>query len=296
MLLQIRRQQSELARWRQLEADSPTRIVPPGSALDATRRLQSSPHNRATASANGLTPHTPRREVQELQALVIERRELMARQKQNRSEASARTLKIVRELQPGATRDATARTETPHPPGDAHLHEGPTDYRLSGVSSGEGSPPGMIATGDAVIEAEGHVLSPPPTRATVRPAGRRSPVGLDSLQLQLAQKEAALGRTRMAVERTSHMATQAQAAVQRLKSEVAEEAERREAARTEAAEWRATAQASAASAAVAEAKLVQTEEQLLQFESELRLANEAVAQAERAKAEAAESMYPADER
>ena len=51
----------------------------------------------------------------------------------------------------------------------------------------------------------------------------------DSLHMQLAQKEAALGRTRMAVERTSHLASQAQAQVVRLKADLADEKERADA-------------------------------------------------------------------
>ena len=69
---QLRRQQEELARWRKLE----------GTGISRTRP-ESAPKRRPVTVA------TPRREVAELQALVMERRELMARQRASRSESAA---------------------------------------------------------------------------------------------------------------------------------------------------------------------------------------------------------------
>ena len=87
---QLRRQQEELARWRKLE----------GTGISRTRP-ESAPKRRPVTVA------TPRREVAELQALVMERRELMARQRSARGEASARSLQLVR--------DARSRDPSPQP-------------------------------------------------------------------------------------------------------------------------------------------------------------------------------------
>eukprot|EP00966_Prymnesium_polylepis_P228777 5294303-Prymnesium_polylepis.1 len=79
----------------------------------------------------------------------------------------------------------------------------------------------------------------------------------------------------MAVERTSHMATQAQAHVAQLRAELADERERVGAAVAEANEWKATAQASAASAAATASRLAEAEDQLGAAEERLAAAVDA---------------------
>ena len=71
--LQIRRHQEELKRWRELEL-----VHTPAPAKQGTRNTAAVARARAAASA-------PRPEAQELQALVIERRELLARQSRSRA-------------------------------------------------------------------------------------------------------------------------------------------------------------------------------------------------------------------
>ena len=81
--LQIRRHQEELRRWRQLENHSPPPAYPRSGGnsgtggSSGTRNVAAVQRARAVSSAQ----RVPRQESRELQALVIERRELLARQK-----------------------------------------------------------------------------------------------------------------------------------------------------------------------------------------------------------------------
>ena len=83
--LQMRRQQEELARWRALEDAQRG-----GGRPTAARQLPESATRRRP-------PAAPRKEVAELQAWVMERRELMSRQRQQRTEAGARTRALARD-------------------------------------------------------------------------------------------------------------------------------------------------------------------------------------------------------
>ena len=82
--LQIRRHQEELRRWRQLENHAPS-AHPRSGSNSGTRNVAAVQRARAAAAA-------PRQESQELQALVIERRELLARQKSQSREHNLRVL------------------------------------------------------------------------------------------------------------------------------------------------------------------------------------------------------------
>ena len=90
--LQIRRHQEELRRWRQLENHAPP-AYPRAAPNSGTRNVAAVQRARAASAA-------PRQESQELQALVIERRELLARQKSQSREHNQRVLQAARALQP----------------------------------------------------------------------------------------------------------------------------------------------------------------------------------------------------
>ena len=72
--LQIRRQKEELARWRALEARANLRPKPPPAGEKPRAR---SAGRRPPADADVIAG-SPRREASELQALVMERRQLLA--------------------------------------------------------------------------------------------------------------------------------------------------------------------------------------------------------------------------
>ena len=99
--LQMRRQQEELARWRALEDAQRG-----GGRPTVARQLPESATRRRP-------PAAPRKEVAELQALVMERRELMSRQRQQRTDAGARTLALARD---GVSRDPSPMRDEPEPP------------------------------------------------------------------------------------------------------------------------------------------------------------------------------------
>ena len=101
--LQIRRHQEELRRWRQLENHAPS-AHPRSGSNSGTRNVAAVQRARAAAAA-------PRQESQELQALVIERRELLARQKSQSREHNLRVLQAARALQPAEAEPAYSSGE-----------------------------------------------------------------------------------------------------------------------------------------------------------------------------------------
>ena len=141
--LALRRQQEELARWRKLE----------GSALNA--RTNSRP-----SSATRRPPSTPRREVAELQALVMERRELMARQRSARGEATARSMALVRDAQ---SRDAS-------PPPRPATGSASTTGGSTAVEAAKATAPTMREQSPPQAGEEEFATGAPPVRATARAA------------------------------------------------------------------------------------------------------------------------------
>ena len=111
--LQIRRHQEELRRWRQLENHAPP-AYPRAAPNSGTRNVAAVQRARAASAA-------PRQESQELQALVIERRELLARQKSQSREHNQRVLQAARALQPAeAPHDSLRSPAQPKGAGRSH--------------------------------------------------------------------------------------------------------------------------------------------------------------------------------
>ena len=150
---------------------------------------------------------SPRREASELQALVMERRQLLARQQTPRMrEARAGARLSMRLVQEAAARP----TETKFL--DAVAAEAAAAEESSVPTGGETTTP------TAFGRAESPSLSPPrgpsssaPTAARARAPAASEPTDAESfdgatLQLQLLAREAELGRTRLAAERTSRLA------------------------------------------------------------------------------------------
>ena len=161
-----------------------------------------------------MTVATPRREVAELQALVMERRELMARQRASRSESAA-----ARVARSEASRDSSpAVVRKPPPPPPTTDYRPNYEARPSTAPESEpvatpfptGAEPAATPfpptqrpatpeppTAASILRGErsNYRREPPPaTEQAASGAGRRA----DALELQVAQKEAALGRTRIA--------------------------------------------------------------------------------------------------
>ena len=280
--LQLRRQQEELKRWRALEEAG---RQPQPDSVAQRRRPESAPRRRP--------PSTPRREVAELQALVMERRELMARQRQHRNDSSSRV--------------SPARTYEGH-----HSREGSPPKDEQRGASDDVEP---LATGgwlEATPRAASPVRtsSPAPGSRAVDTAGERSGASprsaaatvarsrerADALELQLAQKEAALGRTRIAAERSASLAAQAQAEAARLRGELDDARELRLAAMTEAREWRSTAEASGETVAATQAKMRALEEEVTSAHAAAAAATEAAEAAEASAAAAAARAFSAEVR
>ena len=97
--LQIRRHQEELRRWRQLENHAS-----PAYPRSGTKNVAAVQRARAASAA-------PRLESQELQALVMERRELLARQRSQSREHNRRVLQATRALQPAEAEPAYSSGE-----------------------------------------------------------------------------------------------------------------------------------------------------------------------------------------
>ena len=138
--------------------------------------------------------------------------------------------------------------------------------------------------------------APPSPRAPSSVSAARGRERADALELQLAQKEAALGRTRIAAERSAQLAAQAQAEAARLRSELDDARELRLAAMAEAREWRSTAEASSESASSATAKVRQLEEELQGARATARAAGEAAEQAEAAAQSTLARSFSQEER
>lgn len=290
--LQMRRQQEELARWRALEDAQRG-----GGRPTVARQLPESATRRRP-------PAAPRKEVAELQALVMERRELMSRQRQQRTDAGARTLALARD---GVSRDPSPMRDEPEPlpvGGWARMGDGSeppapaTDHRRAV------SPLPMTSMRSTAMERADRDERPstapadggsPRSTAAVT-AAARSRERADALELQLAQKEAALNRTRIAAERSAHLAAQAQAEAARLRGELDDARELRAAAMAEAREWRATAEASSEAGAMARGRERQLEDQIAQLHEALRAAQEAAEAAEASAQAVAARAFSADER
>ena len=286
--LQMRRQQEELARWRALEDAQRG-----GGRPTAARQLPESATRRRP-------PAAPRKEVAELQALVMERRELMSRQRQQRTEAGARTLALARD---GVSRDPSPMRDEPDPlPVGGWARDEPpapaTDHRRAvsplPMTSMRSTAMERVDRDERPSTAPADGGSPRSTAAVA--AAARSRERADALELQLAQKEAALNRTRIAAERSAHLAAQAQAEAARLRGELDDARELRAAAMAEAREWRATAEASSEAGAMARGRERQLEDQIAQLHEALRAAQEAAEAAEASAQAVAARAFSADER
>ena len=271
--LQLRRQQEELARWRKLET----------STTSAARmRPDSATRRRPPASA-------PRREVAELQALVMERRELMARQRAARGEGAQRPAPNARD----ASRDSSPALRVPPPPPP----EDDYDYATGGepLTRAPSSPTPRPMTPEPPTRPATARDSTISTAADTRLAARGRERA-DALELQLAQKDAALGRTRIAAERSAQLAAQAQAEAARLRTELDDARELRIAAMGEAREWRVTSESSSEQAAAAATRLRSLEEDLSAARAAAMRSADVAKQASSAAEETLARSFSAEER
>jgi hypothetical protein len=153
--LQIRRHQEELRRWRQLENHA-SPAYPRSGGSSGTKNVAAVQRARAASAA-------PRLESQELQALVMERRELLARQRSQSREHNRRVLQATRALQP-------AEAEYAYSSGEDLATGGQVADSL--VSSGEDDPGG---------QSSGHPSGPAPRQ---RSPARRGDGSRQALELQ----------------------------------------------------------------------------------------------------------------
>ena len=162
------------------------------------------------------------REASELQALVMERRELIAKQKLHQRETGSRALHMVRELQkdPGAgseiLREAASRLNLQPPPvdvvGDADaacLNEGNVESPTGGGTVSDGAaPPPSTPQMHATHSTE------PPLSAWADNSREKA------LRVQMSQQQGAIVRTRLAAERTARMAAQSHAETGKLQDKL----------------------------------------------------------------------------
>ena len=163
--LQIRRHQEELRRWRQLENHAS-----PAYPRSGTKNVAAVQRARAASAA-------PRLESQELQALVMERRELLARQRSQSREHNRRVLQATRALQP-------AEAEPAYSSGEDLATGGQVADLL--VSSGEDDPEG---------QSSGHPSGAAPRQRSPARRGDGSRQALE-LQEKMQQLQAELAAMR----------------------------------------------------------------------------------------------------
>ena len=172
--LQIRRHQEELRRWRQLENHA-SPAYPRSGGSSGTKNVAAVQRARAASAA-------PRLESQELQALVMERRELLARQRSQSREHNRRVLQATRALQP-------AEAEYAYSSGEDLATGGQVADSL--VSSGEDDPGG---------QSSGHPSGPAPRQRSPARRGDGSRQALElqekmqQLQVEPQTRRAVLGR------------------------------------------------------------------------------------------------------
>ena len=167
--LQIRRHQEELRRWRQLENHASPAYARSGGGT-GTKNVAAVQRARAASAA-------PRLESQELQALVMERRELLARQRSQSREHNRRVLQATRALQP-------AEAEPAYSSGEDLATGGQVADLL--VSSGEDDPEG---------QSSGHPSGAAPRQRSPARRGDGSRQALE-LQEKMQQLQAELAAMR----------------------------------------------------------------------------------------------------